>query len=157
MGPSVCLVEASTRSGKTLAYLSRLQRLHGRSRVSPWKDVVAECTLKLLAFQVLSGLAFLREHRCIHGDVKPPNILISQGMVNLVDFGISRLPGAGKKRSLTFVEIELYMSPECLHALAPSRTSASVDSRSARRRQEFRQRLKLQLVAQLPKPPLRTG
>ncbi|PHJ26030.1 protein kinase (incomplete catalytic triad) [Cystoisospora suis] len=99
------------------------------------KGVIPECMLKLIAFQVLSGLAFLHEHRCIHRDVKPPNILInSQGIVKLADFGISRFLDSVKGDSLTFVGTELYMSPERLHRFAPVRTTPSVYSHQARHR-----------------------
>lgn len=45
----------------------------------------------LSSFQVLKGLAYLREkHQIIHRDVKPSNILVnSRGEIKICDFGVS--------------------------------------------------------------------
>lgn len=45
----------------------------------------------MFAFQVLKGLAYLREkHQIIHRDVKPSNILVnSRGEIKICDFGVS--------------------------------------------------------------------
>ncbi|PFH36326.1 hypothetical protein BESB_045180 [Besnoitia besnoiti] len=77
---------------------------------------VPESILKLIAFQILEGLAFLHQHRCLHRDIKPQNILVNkEGIVKVGDFGISRFVDLEKQEALTFVGTELYMSPERLH------------------------------------------
>ena len=44
-----------------------------------------------ICLQALAGLHEVHQHRIVHGDVKPGNILIDQqGLVRLSDFGISR-------------------------------------------------------------------
>jgi serine/threonine protein kinase len=43
-----------------------------------------------VAFQILSALAFLQRHNCIHGDLKPDNILLfKDGSVKIADFGLA--------------------------------------------------------------------
>nr|PUA87184.1 protein kinase (incomplete catalytic triad) [Toxoplasma gondii TgCATBr9] len=77
---------------------------------------IPESILKLIAFQILGALSFLHQHRCIHRDVKPQNILINnEGIVKVGDFGISRFLDVDRNEWLTFVGTELYMSPERLH------------------------------------------
>ena len=50
-------------------------------------------TLRLGA-EVAGGLAHVHTHDVVHRDVKPANILLSDGGARLTDFGIARAPGA---------------------------------------------------------------
>jgi serine/threonine protein kinase len=43
--------------------------------------------LKSVTKQIMEALVFLNYRNCIHSDVKPANILISKGRVQLIDFG----------------------------------------------------------------------
>lgn len=50
-----------------------------------------EKVLANIGFRVLSGLAFLHEHKLLHRDIKPSNLLINhRGDVKIGDFGIAR-------------------------------------------------------------------
>jgi serine/threonine protein kinase len=39
--------------------------------------------------QIHSGLSFLHKHKVVHGDIKPHNVMIKNGVFKLGDFGMS--------------------------------------------------------------------
>ena len=41
--------------------------------------------------QLVLGLKYLHENKCIHGDVKPSNILIKKDVLKISNFGVSKL------------------------------------------------------------------
>lgn len=53
-----------------------------------------EIQAKRLGYQMMSALAFLEEHRIIHGDVKPQNVLLTLAegrlLAQLTDFGLAQ-------------------------------------------------------------------
>lgn len=72
-----------------------------------------ETVLHGIATQVLTSLAFLHEHRVIHRDLKPGNILInSKGLVKISDFGLSRALQLGCSVTQSFIGTYQYMAPE---------------------------------------------
>src|ERR1041385_3293163 len=66
--------------------------------------------------QVADGLHFAHRHGVIHRDVKPANIMVlPDGLVKILDFGIARLNQANAARQTRtgyLVGTILYMSPE---------------------------------------------
>jgi tetratricopeptide (TPR) repeat protein len=66
-----------------------------------------------IAKQIACGLAEAHEHGVIHRDIKPSNILIRQGVVKIVDFGLASMADA---EQLTETQARMgtpaYMSPE---------------------------------------------
>ena len=55
----------------------------------------------------------------IHRDLKTGNLLLSNGIVKLGDFGISKLLASKQSAAQTMVGTPYYMSPEILQARDP--------------------------------------
>ena len=69
-----------------------------------------------IAMQVCSALAYAHEHSIIHRDIKPGNVmLLKDGTVKLVDFGIARIGAEYVTRSGQLLGSIQYMSPEQIH------------------------------------------
>ncbi|CAK9004663.1 Calcium/calmodulin-dependent protein kinase type I (CaMK-I) [Durusdinium trenchii] len=64
------------------------------SRLAPSGSCFEEIQAQRLGKQVMSALAFLEEHRIIHGDVKPQNVLLTLAegrlLAQLTDFGLAQ-------------------------------------------------------------------
>ena len=56
----------------------------------------------------------------IHRDLKTGNLLLSNGIVKLGDFGISKLLATHESAAQTMVGTPYYMSPEILQACPPT-------------------------------------
>jgi serine/threonine protein kinase len=96
------------------------------------EDVVAA-----MAYQMVSGLAFLHARHMLHRDLKPANVLLhSSGHVKLADFGISSSASSSNATpsmttmmimstclASTVVGTAYYMSPERLRAKPYGRSS----------------------------------
>ena len=69
-----------------------------------------------VCLKVSEGLHYLwTEHRAIHRDIKPGNILVNtHGEIKLCDFGTSRILDAPGQNGVTFIGTMNYMSPERL-------------------------------------------
>jgi eukaryotic-like serine/threonine-protein kinase len=63
--------------------------------------------------QTCRGLHYAHEHGIVHRDVKPANIVVlKDGTVKIVDFGIARVAGGTKTRTGVVMGTPMYMSPE---------------------------------------------
>eukprot|EP01138_Halocafeteria_seosinensis_P012959 gb/GECG01013237.1/.p1 GENE.gb/GECG01013237.1/~~gb/GECG01013237.1/.p1 ORF type:complete len:1672 (+),score=171.85 gb/GECG01013237.1/:1-5016(+) len=72
-----------------------------------------EDQVRSIARQVVKALYYLHNHRVIHRDMKPQNILLSsEGTVKLCDFGFSRLLSAQQVMMTSIKGTPLYMAPE---------------------------------------------
>ena len=77
-----------------------------------------------IVIQVCNGLGFAHQRQIIHRDVKPANVMLLQdGGVKIVDFGIARVGNDGMTRPGQLLGSFQYMSPEQINGEA-------VDARS---------------------------
>jgi cyclin-dependent kinase len=72
-------------------------------------------TIKSFLYQLLKGLAYCHQHRVLHRDLKPQNLLINmEGELKLADFGLARAFGI-PVRSYTHEVVTLwYRAPDVL-------------------------------------------
>ena len=99
-----------------------LQERLARDGPLPVEDAV------LIAYEVADALASAHRHGIVHRDVKPGNILLSEGHALVTDFGVARaIEPAGSPRITdrgVAVGTPYYMSPEQVSGRCP------IDSRS---------------------------
>ena len=63
--------------------------------------------------QACRGLHYAHQHGVVHRDIKPSNIVVlKDGLVKIVDFGIARLGGGTMTRAGAVLGTMMYMSPE---------------------------------------------
>mmetsp|Transcript_12146 Transcript_12146/g.16438 ORF Transcript_12146/g.16438 Transcript_12146/m.16438 type:complete len:317 (-) Transcript_12146:1897-2847(-) len=67
-------------------------------------------------FQIMCGVAYCHQRRCLHRDLKPQNLLLdSNGNIKLADFGLARAFSSSTRRKYTHEVITLwYRAPEIL-------------------------------------------
>eukprot|EP00178_Gracilaria_changii_P024170 TRINITY_DN728_c0_g2_i1.p1 TRINITY_DN728_c0_g2~~TRINITY_DN728_c0_g2_i1.p1 ORF type:complete len:655 (+),score=110.54 TRINITY_DN728_c0_g2_i1:3559-5523(+) len=103
------------------------------------QNTLPEKEARSIIAQVCSGLLYLaeQERRIIHYDLKPGNILLHKGEVQITDFGLSKIMTEG---SSTVDVMELtsqgagtmwYLPPECFDTGGNARISVKVDVWSA--------------------------
>jgi len=113
--PNIVQIHDLGVSGK-LHYIV-MEHVEGRSLrdlLAEKKKLDVETALKLAHF-VARGLRFAHEHKIIHRDIKPGNILIDkQGRVRILDFGLAKSLAEGKALTGTasMIGTPYYMSPE---------------------------------------------
>ncbi|KAI8917626.1 kinase-like domain-containing protein [Powellomyces hirtus] len=87
-------------------------------------------TLKHLMYQLLTGVAFCHEHRVLHRDLKPQNLLINKKLdLKLGDFGLARAFGIPVRSYSHEVVTLWYRAPDVL--MGSRQYSTSIDLWSA--------------------------
>lgn len=113
---------------ETASICISMEYMGGRSLDAIYKKVklrggrIGEKVLGKVADSVLKGLSYLHEHRIIHRDIKPQNILLdSEGNIKLCDFGVSGV--VVNSLATTFTGTSYYMAPERIQGHPYSVTS----------------------------------
>ena len=76
-----------------------------------------------LLVQVLQALAYLHRRGIIHRDLKPDNVLVVDGQVKVLDFGIAIARQQAGENSDVLTGTITYMAPELFMGEAPSQAS----------------------------------
>jgi len=87
---------------------------------------IDEYTVKSFLYQLLQGINYCHEHRVLHRDLKPQNLLINMdGELKLADFGLARGFGIPVKKYTHEVVTLWYRPPDVL--LGSTKYSTQVD------------------------------
>jgi len=87
-------------------------------------------TIKMFMQHLLDGIAFCHEHRVLHRDLKPQNLLINKrGELKLADFGLARAFGIPVRTFSHEVVTLWYRAPDVL--LGSTKYSTQIDMWSA--------------------------
>lgn len=87
---------------------------------------IDDYTVKSFLFQLLQGIGYCHEHRVLHRDLKPQNLLINMdGELKLADFGLARGFGIPVRKYTHEVVTLWYRPPDVL--LGSTKYSTQVD------------------------------
>jgi len=84
-----------------------------------------EFYVKSYLYQLLNGIAKCHQHKVLHRDLKPQNLLMKDGVLKLADFGLARAFGIPVKNFTHEVVTLWYRAPDIL--MGSKSYSTSVD------------------------------
>lgn len=79
------------------------------------RQKLTDLDIRLYTWQIFSGLKYLEEHRVVHRDLKPVNILVDHdtGFLKISDFGSVKIIVKGKANN-HYQVTRFYRPPELL-------------------------------------------
>jgi len=86
---------------------------------------LTEKEVKSFLYQLLNGIKKCHSHKILHRDLKPQNLLVSDGILKLADFGLARAFGIPVKNFTHEVVTLWYRAPDIL--MGSKTYSTSVD------------------------------
>ena len=95
----------------------------------PLENEINENILREVAWQVLKALNYLHSHYIVHKDIKPENILITEGKqfgIKLIDFGITVNINGYNEEDIFLTGTNSYIAPELF--VDPTKLTTKVDS-----------------------------
>jgi serine/threonine protein kinase len=101
----------------TMEFLENPQTIFQAGAAQP-----LDAKIGLLA-QMLQALAYLHRRGVIHHDLKPSNVMVVDGQVKLLDFGLSLTAEQGGRMGSTAAGTLAYMAPEVLQGAGASQAS----------------------------------
>lgn len=112
--PNICTIHEIGETDNGLLFIcmafyeGRLLRKHMAEGVASVAEALA------IALRVANGLAVAHERNITHRDIKPDNIMLTEGgEAKIIDFGLAKLTGeSGVTRAGTVMGTPAYMSPE---------------------------------------------
>jgi serine/threonine protein kinase/tetratricopeptide (TPR) repeat protein len=104
-----------------LPYISMELAENARNFIEYGTDQLHHVQVNMIA-QLLQALVYLHRRGVLHRDLKPSNILVPQGLVKVLDFGLSTQKEEIKP-SQTIAGTIAYMAPELLSGNPPSEAS----------------------------------
>lgn len=87
-----------------------MEYLDAAATILDYAQVSTHITKLKLLVQTLEALRYMHWQQFLHRDLKPPNILVTSGMVKVLDFGISMMKAY--RANATTAGTIAYMSPE---------------------------------------------
>jgi len=113
--PNIVKLHEVLHSEKKLTLVFEFMESDLKKYMDGYKGVLPVGQVKQFLLHLLRGVAFCHEHRVLHRDLKPQNLLISsQGELKLGDFGLARAFGIPVRNYSHEVVTLWYRAPDVL-------------------------------------------
>lgn len=78
---------------------------------------LSESDARLYTWQLLSAMDYLHSNSIVHRDLKPANILLDDGQLYVIDFGLSRFLEQNVDPMSLYIQTYVYRAPEVFRAI----------------------------------------